>query len=92
MRRKVHEKHSVYLRRGRTWPTGGAGIRRSELTPWNFFAGNAMEPQPDFKELFALFNDHRVEYIILGLDQYIQNKRALGRKKDLADLEALGKE
>ncbi len=28
----------------------------------------------------------------IGLDQYIQNKRATGRKKDLADLEALGKE
>ncbi len=28
----------------------------------------------------------------IGRDQYILNKRVLGRKKDLADLEALGKE
>lgn len=28
----------------------------------------------------------------IGLDQYVQNKKATGRKKDLADLEALGKE
>jgi hypothetical protein len=28
----------------------------------------------------------------LGREQYIANKRALGRKKDLADLEALGEE
>ena len=36
------------------------------------------------------YGDLRVSFI--GLDQYIQNKRATGRKKDLADLEALGKE
>jgi hypothetical protein len=28
----------------------------------------------------------------LGLDQFILNKKATGRKKDLADLEALGEE
>jgi hypothetical protein len=28
----------------------------------------------------------------LGREQYIANKRALGRAKDLADLEALGEE
>jgi hypothetical protein len=28
----------------------------------------------------------------IGLDQYVQNKKASGRKKDMADLEALGKE
>ncbi len=33
-----------------------------------------------------------VPVYFIGLDQYIQNKRASGRKKDLADLEALGKE
>jgi hypothetical protein len=33
-----------------------------------------------------------VTVYFIGLDQYIQNKRATGRKKDLADLEALGKE
>ncbi|ACU88940.1 nucleotidyl transferase AbiEii/AbiGii toxin family protein [Desulfomicrobium baculatum] len=36
------------------------------------------------------YGDVRVYFI--GLNQYIQNKRASGRKKDLADLEALGKE
>jgi hypothetical protein len=44
-----------------------------------------MEAQKDFKELLELFNGHKVE-------QYITNKRATGRKKDLADLEALGEE
>jgi len=28
----------------------------------------------------------------LGKEQYIANKRAIGRKKDLADIEALGEE
>jgi hypothetical protein len=28
----------------------------------------------------------------LGREQYIANKRAIGRKKDLADLESLGEE
>ena len=36
------------------------------------------------------YGDVTVHFI--GLDQYIQNKRASGRKKDLADLEALGEE
>ncbi len=36
------------------------------------------EVQQDFKELLRLFNAHKVKY--------------LGRKKDLADLEALGEE
>ena len=31
-----------------------------------------------------------VPVFFLGRDQYIRNKRAIGRKKDLADLEALG--
>jgi hypothetical protein len=31
-----------------------------------------------------------VDVYYLGRDQFIQNKRAIGRKKDLADLEALG--
>ena len=43
-----------------------------------------MEIQPDLKDLLGLFNAHGVEYII--------NKKAVGRKKDLADLEALGEE
>ena len=34
------------------------------------------------------FGEVRVYYI--GRDQFIENKRAIGRRKDLADLEALG--
>jgi hypothetical protein len=33
-----------------------------------------------------------MEVFYLGREQFIQNKRALGRKKDLADLEAIGEE
>lgn len=33
-----------------------------------------------------------VPVFFLGREQYIANKRAIGRKKDLADLEALGEE
>jgi predicted nucleotidyltransferase len=35
------------------------------------------------------FGDIQVDY--MGLEQLIANKRAMGRKKDLADLESLGK-
>ena len=56
-----------------------------------------MEIQKDFKELLELFNAHNVEYLIVGgyalaLSEadFITNKRTLGRKKDLADLESLG--
>jgi hypothetical protein len=40
-----------------------------------------MEVQPDFKELLALY---------IGREQLVANKRATGRLRDLADLEALG--
>jgi hypothetical protein len=54
--------------------------------------------------LLALFSAHRVEYVIVGayalastgphgspgISQFIANKRATGRKRDLADLEELG--
>jgi hypothetical protein len=43
-----------------------------------------MEIQSGFRELLALFNKHN--------KQFISNKRATGRKKDIADLEALGEE
>jgi hypothetical protein len=36
------------------------------------------------------YGDIQVHYI--GHDQFIMNKKAMGRKKDLADLEALGAE
>ena len=38
----------------------------------------------------STFGDVPVSYI--GRDRYVANKRAAGRKKDLADLEALGEE
>jgi len=38
----------------------------------------------------GMYGDVRVHYI--GRRQFIENKRALGRKKDLADLEAIGEE
>ena len=38
----------------------------------------------------GVFGDVAVHY--LGRDQYIKNKRATGRHKDLADLEALGED
>jgi len=38
----------------------------------------------------GLFGDVTVSFI--GREQFIINKRAIGRKKDLADLEALGEE
>ena len=47
-----------------------------------------MEVQEDFRELLALFNDHKVDFVIVA----IAHKRAMGRKKDLADLEALAEE
>ena len=48
-----------------------------------------------WKEVFSnkspgMYGDVPVHYI--GRDQFIQNKRKAGRKKDLADLEALGEE
>jgi hypothetical protein len=38
----------------------------------------------------GLYGD--VPVYFLGKEQYITNKRATGRKKDLADLESLGEE
>ena len=58
---------------------------------WSIFEGSAMDVQSDFRELLALFNAHGVEHY-LGRDQFVANKRAVGRKKDLADLEALGED
>jgi len=65
-----------------------------------------MEVQQDFRDLLALFNAHKVDYIIVGAHalayhgaprytgdmEFILNKRAIGRKKDLADLEAMGED
>ena len=52
-----------------------------------------MEVQKDFKELLELFGNRKIIEVAvyyLGREQLVRNKRALGRKKDLADLEALG--
>lgn len=49
-----------------------------------------MEVQQDFRDLLELFNKHKVDYI--GRDDFKANKRALGRKKDIADLEAVGED
>lgn len=53
-----------------------------------------MEVQPDFKELPALFNAHRVEDAIVGAYALAFHgaPRFTGQKRDLADLEALGEE
>jgi len=64
-----------------------------------------MEIQKDFKEFFALFNAHKVEYVIIGgyalafhgvppvqvigREALLANKRATGRAQDLADIETL---
>lgn len=44
--------------------------------------------QADAGKVAGKYGDIDVHY--LGRDQYARNKRATGRKKDLADLEALG--
>jgi hypothetical protein len=33
---------------------------------WRFFADNTMDVHQDFKELLALLNEHKVEYLIVG--------------------------
>jgi len=48
-----------------------------------------MEVHPDFKNLFELFNAHKVEYMIVGVMPWLFIGH-IGRKKDEADLEALG--
>lgn len=46
--------------------------------------------EADKGKLEGVYGDIPVYF--LGREQYIANKRALGRKKDLADLESLGEE
>ena len=56
-------------------------------------AGKSMEVQKDFKELLELFGSRKmidVDVYYLGREQLVRNKRALGRKIDLADLDTLG--
>jgi hypothetical protein len=44
---------------------------------------------PDFDEFIASLIAHEVEFLIIGREAFIRNKRASGRLKDLADVEAL---
>jgi len=46
--------------------------------------------EADAGKVSGTYGDVDVHY--LGVAQYVQNKRATGRKKDLADLEALGED
>jgi hypothetical protein len=46
--------------------------------------------EADKGKLEGVYGDIQVHF--LGREQYIANKRAIGRKKDLADLESLGEE
>lgn len=49
-----------------SWPTGSAGHLRSAFRQWSPYEVNIMEAQQDFKELLALLNEHKVEYVIVG--------------------------
>jgi len=46
--------------------TGVPVLHPSGLPPWRCFADNTMDVQPDFRDLLALLNEHRVEYLIVG--------------------------
>ncbi len=46
--------------------TGGPGLPPNESPPWRSFVINTMEVQPDFRDLLALLNEHKVEYLIVG--------------------------
>ena len=49
-----------------TWLIGSARSLRSAWPPWTFCEGRFMKVQPDFKDLLALFNENKVEYMIVG--------------------------
>jgi len=36
------------------------------LRRWTIYGGNIMEGQQDFRDLLALFNEHNVDYMIVG--------------------------
>lgn len=76
------------------------------MPQWTACETSGMVTEPDVKELLVLFNAHRVEYVVVGgyalafhgaprftgdrRREFVKNKRASGRHRDLADLEALG--
>jgi hypothetical protein len=49
-----------------TCPSGNLVRRPNGLLPSRFCAANTMEVQPDFRDLLALLNEHKVEYLIVG--------------------------
>jgi hypothetical protein len=50
----------------KTFPSGSLVRRLNGLLPSRFCAVNTMEVQPDFRDLLALLNEHKVEYLIVG--------------------------
>ena len=46
--------------------TGCPGLPLNGSPPWRSFVINTMEVQPDFRDLLALLNEHKVEYLIVG--------------------------
>jgi hypothetical protein len=48
------------------WPSGDLVRHPNGLMPSKFCAVNNMEVQQDFRDLFALLNEHKVEYLIVG--------------------------
>ena len=49
-----------------TCPSGYRVRRQKGLMPSSFSVANTMDVQPDFRDLFALLNEHKVEYLIVG--------------------------
>jgi hypothetical protein len=69
-------------------------LLKKEFQQLNISEGNMMELQHDFKELFALFIGNNVEtdnldLRFLGRNEIIKNKKAIGRPKDLSDIDQL---
>lgn len=48
------------------WSFGLAKVQSSAYLQWRCCADSIMKVQQDFKELLALFNEHKVEYVIVG--------------------------
>jgi len=82
----------------------GSAARPKNASPRSTSSDDrSMDIPNDFKELLELFTKHNVEYVIVGgygntpvqfisREDFIANKRATGRLKDAADIEALGGE
>jgi hypothetical protein len=79
-------KAADFVQEGKVVQLGFPPVRIDLLTS---LTGVAWE-QSRSGSVEAKFGDLTVRY--LGRNEFIANKRALGRKKDLADLEAVGEE